>query len=45
MNTIDNVRWLELNRYQRRRLTRGIIAGLAIALAMWAGTIAAVVLT
>jgi hypothetical protein len=41
MNTIDNIR-LEWQ-HERHRLNRGIIAGLAIALAMWAGIIAAVV--
>lgn len=42
MKTIDNVRWLEINRYQRRRAA-GLRAGIAITLALWAAIVAAVV--
>lgn len=42
MNTIDNIRWLELRQYRRRRAC-GAIAGIVLALALWAAIIAAVV--
>ena len=42
MNTISNIRWLELQQYRRRRaLSLG--TAFALALALWAGIIAAVV--
>lgn len=42
MNTIDNIRWLELQQYRRRRAC-GFIAAILLSLALWAGIIAAVV--
>ena len=42
MNTIDNIRWREVQ-YRDRCCACGVIAGLVLALALWAAIIAAVV--
>ena len=42
MNTIDNIRWLELRQYRRRRAC-GAFAGTVLALALWVAIVAAVV--
>ena len=50
MKTIDNVRWLEgvrFQRHRRRQQALGTIAGIILALALWAiiGLVVAVLLT
>ena len=47
MKTIDNVRWLEPQRYQHRRRPTYTIAGIILSLALWAiiGFVCAVLLT
>ena len=42
MNTIDNIRWLHAEQ-QRRQRACGTVAGIVLALALWAAIIAAVV--
>ena len=42
MNTISNIRLHDLE-IERRRLARGTVAGIVLALALWAAIIAAVV--
>lgn len=42
MNTIDNIRWLHAER-QRQHRFYATVAGIVLALALWAAIIAAVV--
>ena len=42
MKTIDNVRWLELERYHARSRRIGVAAGVVVALTLWAMIIAKV---
>ena len=43
MKTIDNVRWLELERYHAQSRRIGVAVGIVVALTLWAAIIAAVV--
>ena len=43
MNTIDNIRWREVQYHDRRCGCCGAIAGTVLALALWGAIIAAVV--
>ena len=47
MKTIDNARWLEPQRYRRRHRPGYTVAGIILALALWAiiGFVCAVLLT